>query len=457
MALKSRSHVNMTEGSVFRHLLAFSLPLLLGNLFQQLYNTVDIWVVGNYVSDAAFSAVGSVSSIVNLLIGSFTGLATGAEVVIAQYYGAAQRQRVRDAAHTAAVMTLILTVFFTLAGVFASPLMLRLMKTPANVFPHSVAYLRIYFGGMAGLLFYNMGAGILRAVGDSRRPFYYLVIASMLNVVLDLVFVLWLGMGVEGVAWATVIAQGVSALLVVITLLHTSADVQLFPRQLRLHTDLLGQIVRIGTPTALQMALTSFSNVFVQSYINVFGSDCMGGWTTFIKFDQFIILPIKSLGLAATTFVGQNLGAGQPQRAKQGVRTALSMALGISVFVAAVVLLFAPQLAAIFNDKPEVVAYGSIFLRCFTPCLTLCCVQNVYAGALRGAGNSRPPMLIILFSYVAFRQMYCFVMSNFISNTPLAVASGYPAGWLAACVLLLVYYHHTDLEKTAVVSRKKTD
>jgi len=258
-------------------------------------------------------------------------------------------------------------------------------------------------------------------------------------------------MGVEGVAYATIIAQGISAVLVMITLMRSTASVRLLPRDLRLHLDIFSKIIRVGIPTALQMAVTSFSNVFIQSYINFFGSDCMGGWTAFIKVDQFIILPNKSLGLAATTFVGQNLGSNQPERAKQGVRTALLMSLSISGLIALLVVIFAPHLVTIFNDKPEVVTYGTMFLRYITPCLLCTCVNQVYSGALRGAGNSRAPMLIIMFSYVVFRQCYFFIMSHFIINQPLPIATGYPAGWVVACTLLILYYRHTNLQKNVLV------
>ena len=316
----------MTQGSVFKHLLLFALPLLAGNLFQQLYNMVDTWVVGNYVSNEAFSAVGTVSPIINMLIGSFMGLSSGAGVVISQYYGAKRHDRVQDAVHTAITMTVVLSVAFTAIGIWMTPAMLRFMKTPAEVLPDSTAYLTIYFSGMAGLMFYNMGAGILRAVGDSTRPFYYLVTTAVINTVLDLVFVIKFHMGVEGVAYATIIAQGISAVLTVGTLMRTETCVRLDLRKLRCRFDVLRQIIRVGIPAALQMAVTAFSNVFVQSYINQFGPDCMSGWTAYTKVDQFIFLPMQSLALSATTFVGQNLGGEKGDRAREGVRTALAMA-----------------------------------------------------------------------------------------------------------------------------------
>lgn len=446
-----RHDVDMTDGSVFWHLFHFALPLLAGNLFQQLYNMVDTWVVGNYVSNEAFSAVGTVAPIINMLINSFTGLASGAGVVISQYYGAKRYEKVQDAVHTAAALTVLLTIAFTALGVGMTPTMLRFMKTPEEVFSQSYAYLTIYFSGMAGLMCYNMGAGILRAVGDSKRPFYYLVTAAAINTVLDLVFVIVFQMGVKGVAYATIIAQAISAALTIAALMRTNSCIRLDLRKMKIHGMMLRQIIRVGIPAALQMAVTAFSNVFVQSYINQFGADCMGGWTAYTKVDQLIFLPMQSLALAATTFVGQNLGLGQTERAKKGVRTSLAMAMMVTLAVSGVVIASAPYLVAFFNDKAEVVAFGTLFLRRLTPFYIFCCVNQVYSGALRGAGNSRAPMVIMLGSFVLFRQCYLYVVSHFISNTILPLAMGYPAGWLVCSGITLCYYHRVHLAKSSLV------
>ena len=256
---RGKRDVDMTEGSITRHIINFAFPLLIGNIFQQLYNTVDTWVVGNYVSNEAFSAVGTVGPIINMLIGFFMGLSSGAGVVISQYYGAKRPEKVHDAVHTAIVMTLVLGIVFTAAGILMIPAMLNLMKTPAEVMPESSAYLTIYFAGILGLMLYNMGAGILRAVGDSKRPFYFLVVSAVLNTVLDLVFVLQFNMGVRGVAYATIIAQGVSAVLILITLMRSESCIKLTLWHLKISWEMLGKIVRIGIPAAIQMAVTAFS------------------------------------------------------------------------------------------------------------------------------------------------------------------------------------------------------
>lgn len=448
---RKKGDVDMTEGNIFRHLITFAMPLLVGNVFQQLYNMVDTWVVGNYVSNEAFSAVGSVGPIINMLIGFFLGLSSGAGVVISQYYGAKRYEEVQKTVHTAIVMTLVLGVLFTAVGVAMTPFMLGFMKTPENVFPESSAYLRIYFSGVLGLMLYNIGAGILRAVGDSRRPFYFLVVSAVLNTVLDLVFVLVFRMGVQGVAYATILAQGVSAVLVVLTLMRSDSCIKLRIKALKIDWEMLKKIIRVGIPAAIQMAITAFSNIFVQSYINYFGADCMSGWTAYSKIDQLLFLPMQSIALASTTFVGQNLGINKVERAKKGVSTALTMAAASTVFVMIPVLIFAPHLVAFFNSKAEVVECGTMLLRWISPFYVLCCVNQVYSGALRGAGNSRAPMLIMLSSFVVFRQIYLFVVANFISNTILPIAMSYPAGWLLCSTLTFIYYHRTPLTKTRLV------
>lgn len=440
----------MTEGNILRHIVNFALPLLIGNIFQQLYNTVDTWVVGNFVSNEAYSAVGTVGPIVNMLIGFFMGLSSGAGVIISQYYGAGQKEKVSETVHTAITMTLILAVVFTFLGIAMIPAMLNFMKMPDSVLPEATTYLTIYFAGLIGLMLYNMGAGILRAVGDSQRPFYYLVVCAVMNTVLDLVFVLVLGMGVEGVALATILSQGTSAVLVIINLLRTDNCIQLFPKKLRIHWAIMKKIFVVGIPAALQLAITAFSNIFVQSYINFFGENCMSGWTTYAKVDQLLWLPMQSIALAATTFVGQNLGKNQIDRAKQGVRTSLFLAMAATVIMMIPVLIFATPIVAFFNSKPEVVEYGSMLLRLLSPFYVLCCFNQVYAGALRGAGNTRAPMVIMLCSFVGFRQLYLFFMSG-ICNEIIPIAMSYPAGWLLCSLLTGLYYHKAQLGKTRLV------
>ena len=446
-----RYDVDMTKGSISRHLINFALPLMVGNLFQQLYNMVDTWVVGNYVSNEAFSAVGTVTPIINTLIGFFLGLSSGAGVVISQYYGAQREEKVKQAVHTSLLLTLLLGVVFTVVGIVMTPMMLRLMKTPAEVAPEQTAYLTIYFAGVMGLLVYNMGSGILRAVGDSRRPFYFLLVSAVLNTGLDLLFVLRFGMGVEGVAYATVIAQGVSAVLTLWVLARAEGSIRLELRSLRLTWRVLQQIIAVGIPAALQMAVTAFSNVFVQGYINYFGPDCMSGWTAYTKVDQLVILPVQSIAMAGTTFVGQNLGVGDTPRAKKGVRIALYLSFAVTAVLLVPVLLLAPDLTAFFNSKAEVVSYGALLLRLLSPFYFFFCINQIYSAALRGAGNSQMPMWIMLGSFVVFRQIYLYIMAHFIANEIVPIALSYPAGWFVCSAATLLYYRRCRFDKHRLV------
>lgn len=447
----ARYDVDMTQGSTTRHLVRFALPLLAGNLFQQLYNMVDTWVVGNFVSNEAFSAVGTVTPIINTLIGFFLGMSSGAGVVISQYYGAHRPEKVREAVHTAMLLTVIMGVVFTGVGIAMTPLMLELMKTPAEVAPDQTAYLTIYFAGIMGLLLYNMGSGILRAVGDSQRPFYFLLVSAGVNTALDLLFVLKFGMGVEGVAYATIISQAVSAVLTIAVLIGYDGSVKLSLRDLRIHWRMLKKIVAVGIPAALQMAITAFSNVFVQGYINHFGADCMSGWTAYTKIDQLVILPVQSLSLASTTFVGQNLGVGNVERAKGGVRRALYLSFAVTAVLLVPVLTLAPDMTAFFNSKPEVVSYGALLLRLLSPFYFFFCINQIYSGALRGSGNSQVPMIIMLGSFVVFRQIYLYVMAHFISNEIVPIAMGYPAGWFVCSAVTLLYYARCKFDSHRLV------
>ena len=453
---RKKKDVDMTEGSIVRHIILFAVPLLLGNIFQQMYNMVDTWVVGNFVSNEAYSAVGSVGHITNVLIGFFMGLSSGTGVVISQYYGAKRYDKVQETVHTAILMTVVMAVIVTGLGIFMTPYMLQIMKTPAEVVPEAKTYLAIYFSGALGLMVYNMGAGILRAVGDSQRPFYFLVVCAVVNTVLDLVFVLVFHMGVAGVALATIIAQFISAILVVRTLMCSDSCIRLRLRLLAFHKDIFAKIFKVGIPAALQMAITSFSNVFVQSYVNAFGQYAMSGWTTLTKVDQLIMLPRQSISLAVTTFVGQNLGRNQPERAKKGVNMALVITLVTTVVLMIPIITFAPAVVTFFNRTPQVVEIGSMMLRYVMPFQLFGCLTQIYSGALRGSGNSRAPMVIMLCTYVAFRQVYMYVMANFICNEVMPIFMGYPAGWVLCGVLTFIYYKRTSLTKTRLLEPEKT-
>lgn len=440
MAAPRKKTRDMTQGTIWKHLLAFALPLMIGNLFQQLYNTVDSIVVGQFVSKQALAAVGSTTSIINMLVGFFSGVSVGAGVIISQRFGAKDPEGVHKAVHTTISLTLIIGLVGTVVGIVLAPIMLTLMKTPQDVFVEAKAYLQIYFGGISGLMLYNMGSGILRAVGDSRRPLYFLVFSSCVNIVLDLVFVLGFHMGVEGVAYATIIAQFASAALIYFTLYRTH-DVHRFqPKKLRIYPEMVRSIIRVGLPAGLQQALTSFSNVFVQGYINSFGTNCVAGWSCYHRIDQFILLPMQSISMASTTFVGQNIGHRDLERTEKGIRTAVMLSIVVTGILIGLVVIFCAPLIKIFNDDPGVVEYGVMFIRLISPFYLIICFNQIYAGALRGAGDAKAPMVIMLFSFVLFRQLYLAIGTQFI-NTEWFVGLGYPAGWIMCSTLQLLYYY----------------
>ena len=440
MAAPRKKTRDMTQGTIWKHLLAFALPLMIGNLFQQLYNTVDSIVVGQFVSKQALAAVGSTTSIINMLVGFFSGVSVGAGVIISQRFGAKDPEGVHKAVHTTISLTLIIGLVGTVVGIVLAPIMLTLMKTPQDVFVEAKAYLQIYFGGISGLMLYNMGSGILRAVGDSRRPLYFLVFSSCVNIVLDLVFVLGFHMGVEGVAYATIIAQFASAALIYFTLYRTH-DVHRFqPKKLRIYPEMVRSIIRVGLPAGLQQALTSFSNVFVQGYINSFGTNCVAGWSCYHRIDQFILLPMQSISMASTTFVGQNIGHRDLERTEKGIRTAVTLSIIVTGCLIGLVVIFCAPLIKIFNDDPGVVEYGVMFIRLISPFYLIICFNQIYAGALRGAGDAKAPMVIMLFSFVLFRQLYLAIGTQFI-NTEWFVGLGYPAGWIMCSTLQLLYYY----------------
>ncbi len=442
----ARMDRDMTEGNIWKHLLHFSVPMAVGLLFQQLYNTVDTLVVGRFVGQQAQAAVGSTGPIINTIVGFCAGLATGASVVISQRYGAHDDEGLGKAVHTTVALTFLISLIATALGRLIIGPMLHFMQTPEDVMSESHRYLSIYFTGVAGVLFYNLGSGILRAVGDSRRPLVFLILSALLNTALDLLFVLQFRMGVDGVAWATVLSQVLSALLILLTLSREKGNYGIRWRQIRVDRDSLSMILKLGLPSSIQSAVTAFSNVFVQSYINAFGSACMAGYGVYGKIDAFALIPVQSIGMSSTTFVGQNWGARQPRRTREGVRTATVMSL-ISTFVMGLaVFVFARPLMGFFSPVEEVIDYGVRFIRIVTPFYVMLCFNQIYAGALRGIGDATMPTVIMLASFVVFRQIYLAV-TRALGAGFVAVALAYPVGWILCSTLLLIRYFSSPLVK----------
>ena len=431
---------DMTEGSIVKQVILFALPLMLGNIFQMLYNTVDSIVVGNFVGKQALAAVGSTTMIVNMMVFFFNGFSTGAGVIIANLFGARNMEKLHKAIETTMAATFLLSALFTVAGVAAVKPMLRFMATPEDVFGEATVYLQIYIGGISGLLVYNMGSGILRAVGDTMRPLFFLVLTSVVNIVLDLVFVVGLHSGIEGVAWATIISQFISAVLTLLLLTRSEDIYRLTWIDLKIDRGILGEIFAVGLPAGIQSIITAFSNVFVQSYINFFGSSCMAGWSCYNKLDQFVMLPMQSMAMAATTFVSQNIGAGRERRADQGTVITVSMSVGVTAVIVALLCLFAAPAVRLFSPDESVIEYGVLFIRANCFFLLFNCVNHVLAGALRGRGDSKGPMIIMLLAFVGIRQVYLYVVTHFVANTPFLVGFGYPVGWTTCCVIELTYF-----------------
>ena len=445
--------IRMTEGSILKCLLYFALPLMVGNFFQQLYNTVDSIIVGNFVGKEALAAIGSVDSIINTYIGFFVGLSAGAGVVISQYFGASDDENVHKSVHTTIAITLIMAIGTTIISLLTTDIFLKISRVPSDVWPEAETYLGIYFTGLVGLLIYNMGSGILRAVGDSKHPLYFLIFSALSNTLLDIIFVAKLRLGVAGAAYATIISQALSALLVLYTLFRSRECYRLIFSKIKIYPKHLKQIFRIGLPTALQMMVTAFSNVFVQSYINSFGSAAMAGYSSYNKIDKVCLLPLQSIGLAITTFIGQNIGAGNKERAIQGVKISTRMNVITAIILITILWIFAPYLVYIFNQDSEVIKFGTMFLRTMSPFFLCVAYNQIHNGALKGAGNTKIPMIIMMSCFIVFRQIYLFVVSRLI-NLPILIALGYPLGWLLCAIILSIYYKKVDISSHSVLSQE---
>lgn len=429
----------MTEGVIWKELLLFSVPLLLGNLFQQMYNAVDSIVVGQNLGAHALAAVGSSAPIINLLVSFFMGISVGAGVIISRYFGARNKDMVQDAVHTSMSLTIISGLALTVIGVFLSPYILEWVGTPSDVMANSVLYLRIYFLGVLSVMIYNMGSGILRAVGDSKNPLYFLIISSVTNVILDIVFVVYFHMGIEGAAWATLISQTISAVLVVILLCRTKQDYQLRLKDIKCHKDMMVEIIRIGLPSGIQNAIVSFSNVIVQSNINAFGSLAMAGCGSYTKIDGFAILPVMSFSMAFTTFTGQNIGAKKFDRVKKGAKTGIIMSVITTVIISALLLILGPYVLSIFSDDTRVINYGLRMMYILAPFYIFLAVSHSFNGIIRGAGVTTIPMIVMVTCWCGLRMLWILTSVPIFHNINV-VFMGWPITWFASSLWLFLYY-----------------
>lgn len=428
----------MTEGNIWKLLIIFSIPLILGNLLQQMYNTADSIIVGNFVGSNGLAAVGSGTALINLIIAFSQGAAVGAGVIVSQNLGARDKQKTKLAVHTAMCIAIILGVILSAIGVILSRDLLVWMKTPKSVLKDSVLYLQIYCGGLIFNVIYNMATGILNAAGNSKRPLIYLAIASVTNIILDLVFIKALKWGVKGAAIATDISQALSCILAVGYLLRVNSDYKLIIKELKIHGNTAKQIIRVGLPTAIQNMVISFSNVLVQSSVNSYGATAMAGYAAYLKIDGFNILPVLSISMAVTTFTGQNVGAKKPDRVKKGMWNALIMGVIYTVIIGVVLLLTSHTVLGLFTKDNYVITYGQLAMKYFCPFYFILGILNILAGTVRGAGKGVPPMLILLFSMCIFRILWIKIALPFYSTID-GVFILYPISWLVGMILMIIY------------------
>lgn len=437
----------ITEGVIWKQLLFFFFPILFGTFFQQLYNTTDAVIVGNFVGKEALAAVGGpAATLINLLIGFFTGLSSGATVIISQYYGAKKQEDVRRTVHTAIALSVAGGAAIMVLGFLFSGAALRAMNTPEEILSLSVVYMRIYFIGVIPSLIYNMGSGILRAVGDSKRPLYFLILSCVANIVLDILFVTVLKMGVVGVAVATALSQVFSALLVTAALMRTKDSYRLYMKEIRFSPELLHKIIRIGLPAGIQSTMYSASNLIIQSSINSFGTDTIAAWTAYGKIDGIFWMIMGAYGVAITTFAGQNFGAGKYDRIKKSVRICLGMAAFTSVLLSVIVLTGGSLFFHLFTDDPDVVSIGLGMMRVISPSyVTYICIE-ILGGTTRGCGDAVLPMLMTCVGICVLRVVWVLVVVPMRPEMS-TVAFSYPLTWSATSLLFIVYYLRGNWQK----------
>ncbi len=438
-----QQHNSLVEDPIAKALICFALPVFWGNVFQQLYNTVDSLIVGQFLGDKALAAVSSSGNLIFLFVGFFNGLAMGAGVIIARYYGAKNYKEMDLAIHTDVAFGLICGSLLTVLGIIFTPTILGWMGTPGDVIESSIEYFRFYFCGAIFTVMYNIFVGIFHAMGDSRHPLYYLIFSSIVNVVLDLLFVGVFHMGVGSAALATTVSQGISALLCCIRMLRLKGPGQLVPRRIRIHWNSLVNIIRFGLPSGVQNSVIGLANVVVQSNINSFGSAAMAGCGSYSKIEGFAFLPITCFSQALATFVGQNLGAKKYDRVKKGAVFSIICSVVMAECIGGLIYLFAPQLIGLFDDSPEVIHYGVLHSRTICMFFFLLSFSHCAAGILRGAGKSAVPMYTMLLCWCVLRVSYITVAIPF-ANQLQTVSWAYPITWSCSSVIFLIYLLKAD-------------
>lgn len=430
----------ITEGVIWKQLLAFFFPILLGTFFQQLYNTVDAIIVGNFVGTQALAAVGGATgTIINLLVGFFVGLSAGATVIISQYYGARRARETSQAVHTSVAMGIAGGLLFMVLGMLISPWALRAMGTPEDVMEPAITYIEIYFGGMVFNLLYNMGSGILRAVGDSKRPLYFLILCTVLNLVLDLLFVPVFHWGVAGVAIATIVSQAVSAILILVILMFSDDVYRLHWKEVRLDFYILRNIIQIGLPAGLQSVMYNVSNIIIQSTINTFGTNTVAAWTAYGKIDGLFWMIMGAFGTSVTTFSGQNFGAQKYDRIRKSVRICTVMAMGTAFLLSTVLYFWGSYVYQLFSSDSKVIEIGMEILHTMVPFyFTYVCIE-ILSGTMRGTGDSLIPMIITGVGICVLRVVWIFVAVPMWPGIQSVIIS-YPITWAFTSILFIIYY-----------------
>ena len=430
----------ITGGIIWKQLLIFFFPIMLGSFFQQLYNTVDTVIVGQFVGKEALAAVGgSAAQISSLIVGFFTGLSSGATVIIAHFFGARDKRSASRAVHNAYVLALTGGIILTVIGIALTPVMLALMNTPADTMRDSVVYLRIYFGALTFTFIYNMGSSILRAAGNSRTPLYYLIVCCFTNIVLDILFVAGLGMGVEGAAIATFLSQALSAVLITVRLATDRGPLRITRKRMRFTWPILSSQMRLGIPTAVESVLFAITNIVIQAALNTFGTDVVAAWSAYGKLDIVFWMVSTSFGIAITSFVGQNHGAGRPDRVKKSTWICLLMDLAVSIAIVAGLLLLRTWLFRLFTTDQEVIRIGCRMMVLIVPWYVVYAFIEVLAGALRGVGDVLVPLVITLIGICALRVIWL-VGAMEISPTIETIIFSYPVTWLLTALAFIVYY-----------------
>ena len=429
----------ITEGVIWKQLLLFFFPILIGTFFQQLYNTVDTIIVGQFVGTEALAAVGTTGTVINLLVGFFVGVASGATVIISQYFGANDRENLSKSVHTSMALAVAGGVVIMVIGIVtARPTMLA-MGVPDDIMDDAVLYMNVYYLGIIGNLIYNIGTGVLRAIGDSRMPLYVLIVCCLANVILDLLFVVVFHWGVFGVAFATILSQLISAVLLMIRLMCTQEAYRVELRKIRFHKDILKNVVRIGLPAGLQSVMYSFSNILIQASINSFGTTAIAAWAAIGKIDGFIWMVMNAFGIAVTTFAGQNFGARQYDRMKRCTRVGLGMCLGTILALSALLFIFRYQLLMFFTGDAEVVNIGAQFYLVLAPSYFTFVFIEILSGAIRGAGEALQPMLITCIGVCGLRVVWILLVVPYW-HTMQMVAMNYPVSWVITAVIFVIYY-----------------